>query len=226
VADAGNDRIRRLTPNEDDGRPVQPPDDLQTSPVTVRHAATLLTGEIAPGQLVYVTMDGISKLNGVAFNGQAGTVIAAADRQLTVRAPMSIVPGPVEVWVTEATATRTKAVVKGVVAAPGILTASGGKGQALAANEDGTLNGAFSPAARNSIVTFYLTGEGDNTVAPKVRIGGYDSEVVWYGRAPDLPGVFQINVRTPGGFSPSGVVPVEMTVNGASTQAGVTIVSR
>ena len=71
-----------------------------------------------------------------------------------------------------------------------------------------------------------MTGEGirpDNITA---RIGGYPSDVMWAGPAPGWPGLFQINLRTPGGFSPSGVVQVVVTVNDVSTQSGVTIVSR
>ena len=225
VAEAGNDRIRLLTPEVED-IPIRPPDELKYPPVAVRHAATLAPSDVAPGQLVYVGMTGINVTNGVTFSGQPGTVLSAAEGQLTVRLPMSVVPGPVEIAVTEGKAVKGKAVLTAVTACPGILTAQGGRGQALGLNEDGTLNSAAHPAGRGAIVTVYLTGEGDNVTAPKVRIGGYDADVVWHGRAPDLPGLYQVNVRTPGGFSPSGVVTLEMMVNGAPTQSGVTIVSK
>ncbi|HYO81180.1 MAG TPA: hypothetical protein VES20_07250 [Bryobacteraceae bacterium] len=227
IADTGNDRIRRLTPLPAEPSAVKPAQDLQYGTVAVRHAATLRTGgDVAPGQLVYVQMDGITRANGVQFSGQPGTLLAASENQLTVRAPMSIVPGPVEVWVTEGTSPKARAALNGAFSAPGILTAQGGVGQALVSNENGTLNAQQNPAARGSVVSFYLTGEGDNLLPPKVRISGTEAEVVWYGRAPDMAGVFQINVRTPAGFAPSGVVSVEMTVNGVATQPGVTMISR
>jgi len=46
-------------------------------------------------------------------------------------------------------------------AVPGIITTnSQGTGQAVALNQDGSLNSASNPAARGTIVILYATGEG------------------------------------------------------------------
>jgi uncharacterized protein (TIGR03437 family) len=41
------------------------------------------------------------------------------------------------------------------------------------------------------------------------------AQVAWAGSAPGLVGLLQVNVRVPGGYVPSGAVPVELTVGTA-----------
>ena len=126
-------------------------------------------------------------------------------------------------------------------AAPGLFTASGsGRGQAAALNSDFTPNSLANPAARGSIVMIYGTGEGQ-TVAPgqdgrvittdirhpllpvTATVGGRPAEVIYFGSAPTLvSGIFQANVRIPE-ETETGSAPIEFTVGGAKTQAGVTI---
>jgi uncharacterized protein (TIGR03437 family) len=122
-----------------------------------------------------------------------------------------------------------KAAVEVVASAPGILTIAGGKGQALAINSaDGTPNSVTNPVDRGAAISFFVTGDGAASPSQRVaaEIGGYPAEVLWSGPAPGLIGVRQVNVQTPGGFAPSGVVSVRLLFDGVATQPGVTIVSR
>ncbi|MCP5109704.1 MAG: hypothetical protein GY953_02590, partial [bacterium] len=125
-------------------------------------------------------------------------------------------------------------------AVPGLFTLGNGSGQAVAVNQDGSLNSPENPARRGSIVILYATGEGlttpggvdgqpAKTPLPKpvlpvdVRIGGLPCEVFYAGAAPGFAGLMQLNVRVPTGFIPSGELPVELFVGGAPSQPGVTI---
>jgi len=124
---------------------------------------------------------------------------------------------------------------------PALFTAnSSGKGQAAILNQNSTPNSASNPADKGSIVVLYATGEGQTNppgvdgvvtgaVAPKplfpvrVKIGGADADVLYYGAAPGLvSGVLQVNAVFPPG-TPSGAVPVTISVGAVNSPAGTTL---
>jgi uncharacterized protein (TIGR03437 family) len=175
---------------------------------------------------VYITGESIPPKPTITIGNIPALVLGESASRLTVQVPREVAPGVVEVTVWADGTPKSKAPLDIAAAAPGILTVEGGTGQALASNQDGFRNGQHTPAARASVVALYVTGEGTGSPAVSADIGGYAADVVWAGAAPGLPGLYQVNVRTPGGFSPSGVVPVVLTIGGVRTQAGVTIVSR
>jgi uncharacterized protein (TIGR03437 family) len=129
---------------------------------------------------------------------------------------------------------------------PGIFTANAsGTGQAVALNQDYTVNSASNPIGAGGIVILYVTGEGQTNpggvdglpaVAPypapllqvSVTIGNVPAQVAYAGGAPGLvAGVMQVNVVVPAFVSPgaSGAqqMPVTLTVGNSTSQAGVTI---
>jgi uncharacterized protein (TIGR03437 family) len=126
---------------------------------------------------------------------------------------------------------------------PGIFTAdASGRGQAVAVNEDGSINSAANPAARGSVIVLYATGEGQTDppgtdgrisnaaalakpVLPvTVLINGTPAEVGYAGAAPGLvAGVMQLNVRIPENMPPGASVPIVVNVGGANSRLGVTI---
>jgi uncharacterized protein (TIGR03437 family) len=127
-------------------------------------------------------------------------------------------------------------------AAPGIFTGDfSGKGQGAIVNQDGTLNSAANPAARNSTISLYGTGEGqtapaglDGKIASgsppkpalpvKVTIGGIAAEVTYAGGAQGLvAGGMQINVRVPADLTPGNAVPVMVSVGDINSLPGVTV---
>jgi uncharacterized protein (TIGR03437 family) len=126
--------------------------------------------------------------------------------------------------------------------APGIFTASGtGSGQAAAVNQNGTLNSASAPAPTGSIISLFMTGEGQTTPAgvngkpatapypkpifgPGVRIGGQPAVVTYYGGAPgEVAGLMQVNVQIPLSIQPGNAVPVLVQMGNASSQTSATI---
>jgi uncharacterized protein (TIGR03437 family) len=48
-----------------------------------------------------------------------------------------------------------------------------------------------------------------------VTVSGVTAQVAWAGSAPGLVGLLQVNLRVPGGYVPSGAVPLELTVGAA-----------
>jgi uncharacterized protein (TIGR03437 family) len=106
------------------------------------------------------------------------------------------------------------------VAAPGLFTAS--DSQAMAFNEDRTLNSDASAAPRGGVLTLYGTGIGDGSLAPiAVNIGGEAAALLSVAPVADMPGVTMLKVRVPR-FSGTGSKPVELLA-GTET-AGATIV--
>jgi uncharacterized protein (TIGR03437 family) len=99
-----------------------------------------------------------------------------------------------------------------------------------------------TPARAGDIVSLFATGFGDtNPLVPSgqlatamamlvnqvtVTIGTTtlaSSDVLYAGLSPgSISGLYQFNVRIPAG-TPSGNVPVAITIGGVSTQSGVTI---
>jgi uncharacterized protein (TIGR03437 family) len=60
-----------------------------------------------------------------------------------------------------------------------------------------------------------------------VRIGGLPATVSYAGAAPGIiAGAIQINVIVPSAIVPSATVPVDLTIGGITSPAGVTIAVR
>ena len=70
-------------------------------------------------------------------------------------------------------------------------------------NQDGTVNGAAHPAPAGSAIQIFGTGVSANGVVTG-RIGGQPYIPEYAGIAPGLPGVQQVNLRIPDGFTPPG----------------------
>jgi len=126
-------------------------------------------------------------------------------------------------------------------AVPGIVTTLG-TNEAVAANQDGSLNSAAKPAAAGSVVVLYATGYGQTsppgvtgrpTQIPEAQpalqvnltIGGNPADILYAAEAPGFVGLLQIDARVPGTASGSKAqaVPVLLRVGTFSSIAGVTI---
>ena len=121
-------------------------------------------------------------------------------------------------------------------AAPGIFTLSmTGTGQGAVVNQDGTVNGTSRPASVNTYLSIYGTGfgpylatspDGLERLSGTVQafLGGQPVAVQFAGHAPDETlGLQQINIFVPSGVPTGAAVPLQLVVNGASTQSGVTV---
>jgi len=249
VADTNNEIIRELMP-------------LPITVGAVVNAASNVQGPVAPGEIVTLFGKAIGPSTLTSFTatgGYIGTQIAGAYMTFNgTEAPLlyisanlaaAIVPyevagaSSVEIAVSYQGKYGSTTVVPVASAAPGIFTANTtGSGQAAAVNQNGSLNTASNPAKVGSIVSLYVTGEGqtspggqDGKVANSapypmpvqavaVTIGGVSATVTYAGGAPTaVAGLMQVNVQIPAGVATGGSVPVMVSVGGVAAQAGVTI---
>jgi trimeric autotransporter adhesin len=220
VADTSNHRIRLLLRAPLPPEPIEEPE-----PVTVLHAASFTPGPVAPNQIVSLFGHRIGgPETEVRFDGLAATVFFAEGDQVNALVPSQIaVKDRVTVEVYRDGRLRGHAAAAVTALSPGLFTLDGGKGNAIAMHEDGTLNSRDNPAPRGSIVTLWATGEGVAKLPVSVRVGLSFADLLYAGPAPGFPGLMQINARLPGPFSPPGEHSLLLHVSNTQTQPGVTI---
>ena len=101
----------------------------------------------------------------------------------------------------------------------------------------GTIVSQTAPARRGDVVELYVNGMGPvtnqsavqsgqpsplsplayTTTIPTVTIGGVNAPVSFYGLAPNIVGLYQVNITVPAGV-PSGTQPIVLSIGGLSTQ--------
>jgi uncharacterized protein (TIGR03437 family) len=227
--------------------------------LAVKNAASWQPGGIAPGENVVLGGTGIGPTaiagavltpdgkfattladTQVMFGNVAAPLIYASAGQTAVMVPYEVAGQP---------SVQVKVIYKGVAsdpvtyrvaaAAPGFYTLNqAGSGPGVIFNQDYKVNGPAAPAAIDSVVGLYMTGEGltqpastTGGIAPSdgtglnkpplnvtATVGGLTAKVEYYGSAPGIIyGVMQVNVRIPTGVS-SGPQPILITM-GTSTTA-------
>jgi len=217
---------------------------------SVVNAASLLTGPIAPGEVLAIsgTALGIGLASAsmsntsVTFDGVAGTLISVSTTQITVVAPYELAgKSSTQLQVTADGQSSSTVALNVALTAPGIFTLSGaGTGQAAVLNQDGSVNSPSNPAAKGSVIAVFATGGGQTNPASvdgqvvtspppalaapvAVTIGGQSSAVTYAGGSVGLlSAVLQVNTIVPASAS-SGSVAISLTIGSASSQAGVTI---
>ncbi len=206
----------------------------------------LFPNHVGPATLTGTSLDAsgrvLTQIGGtmVLFDGVAAPMIYATRNQLAAVAPYEIAGQTSTQVQVEYNGVLSLAVTLPVLpAVPAIITTnSQGTGQAVALNQDGTLNSASNPAARGTIVTIYATGEGqrnpaavtgvpsgpnDGPVLPAaVAVGGAAARLAYAASAPGFVGLMQINLTVPQGAPTGGAVPVILTV-GMAQSPSVTI---
>lgn len=72
-----------------------------------------------------------------------------------------------------------------------------------------------NPAVAGEALSMYTTSlvEG-GVIPPQVVIGGRVAQILFFGSAPGLAGISQVNVRVPSGVTPGSAVPVRLTYIG------------
>jgi uncharacterized protein (TIGR03437 family) len=245
-ADAGNNRVRRMTPSTD----IVTVDPVSPSLALVS-AASLIEGSVAPGEIVTIYGLGIGPATGVsgpldasgrvpsllggaqvAFDGVAAPLFYAQATQINAQVPYTIAGENftrIDVYYQgQLAGTLNLAVAPSV---PGLF--------AVAFNQDGSLNSASAPAARGSVVTFVGSGEGLTNgpnvaglaaVAPypaptlpvTLTVDGIAAQLLYAGEAPAYCGLLQVNAIMPGGLIPSGAEPVQLVV-GVAVSPTITV---
>jgi len=223
----------------------------------VRNGASLLGGAVAPGEIVVITGSGFGGPAAVEvgrrqmprelanvrvrFDGVAAALLYVTPNQLSAVVPHEVSGKLSTTLAVESGTRRSDPVVLPVAAsAPGIFTLNG-TAQAIAVNEDGTMNSAANPAAAGSVVTLFVSGVGptdpvetdgliigDEQIRPRLAVRAMiaeaAAEVLSAGAAPGTPSdVIRVQVRIPAGAKADPAAAIAITVGGARSQAGVTI---
>jgi uncharacterized protein (TIGR03437 family) len=230
-------------------------------PFTVLGAASASADSIAPGEIVSLYGDnigpssptGLQVANGrvttqaggveVLFDGVAAPITYAQSNQINAVAPYVLNGKASTIVEIRSSGKLSQGVFVPVTdSAPGTFTVNGaGSGQAAVLNQDGSYNSRNNPAARNSIIVIYASGEGatnpqvlDGQVAtsvyPKpvlpvsVRIGGIAAPVHYAGAAPGfVAGALQVNAQIPDSVQSGPNVPVSLVIGSQQSPSGVTI---
>lgn len=234
---------------------------IQVSSAGVVNAASLMSGPVSPGEIVTIFGAGLGPKSGVAgqltpdrlaftttlgestvvFDGTPAPLIYAAETQISAIVPYGVKAPSTQMQVVYQGFRSDMVTLDVAAAAPGLFTIDAtGTGLGAILNQDTKVNSATNPAAKNSVISLFATGEGQTNPAgvdgklaraplPRpvlpvtVQIGGRDSVVLYAGAAPGLPaGVMQVNVRIPA-QTPTGAVPVTIVVGASASQAKVTV---
>jgi uncharacterized protein (TIGR03437 family) len=220
----------------------------------VVNAATYAPAAVSPGLIVTIFGSGIGPVAGVGgtiengrvtttaggvrvfFDGAPAPILYARQDQVNAIVPFSVGDRATTQMIVEYNEVRAPALAVPVRAAlPGVFRI-GATEQAVILNEDGTVNSPENPAARGSIVTFWITGFGHYETAAsdgllmggdlsKVRLPvavtmqNAPAELLYAGSAPGMvAGAAQVNVRVPLAAPASLRVPIGLLVGGDAGQ--------
>ncbi|HME05584.1 MAG TPA: hypothetical protein VKG25_00985 [Bryobacteraceae bacterium] len=197
--------------------------------------ASLASSTAQPSSLPLPT-----SLNGttVLVNSIAAPLVYISATQINFQVPSSLTASPVTVQVKAPSGATATVSVPLVLAGPAIFQYP--TNRAVAQNADGTLNSSKNPAATNSVITVYLTGQGavnhpvtDGAATPSsplatatgtstATVGIQNATVQFLGLAPGFVGLAQANILLPS--LPTGDYPLVITVgNMMSTSAVVSL---
>jgi uncharacterized protein (TIGR03437 family) len=246
---------------------------IAVKPTAITNAASYAAGVVSPGEniVIWGTSIGPSSLTygtltagggalstsagntRVLFDGVPAPVVYALATQTSVMVPYEVAGRLTTSVVVEYQGVQSAPLIYSVQAAvPGIYTQNlQGTGPGAILNQDGvTVNGPGAAAAKGTVVSVYMTGEGqtspagvtgaiapDNVPVPwkqtplkaTATIGGLPVVPTYYGSAPGLvSGVMQVNVPIPANAQ-SGPLPIVITLTDPTTglsyssQAQVTV---
>jgi uncharacterized protein (TIGR03437 family) len=175
----------------------------------------------------------------VLFDGVPAPLFFVRTDQINLQVPYEVAgKANTTVTVRYGEVSSTGVIVPVAPARPGIFQHNN---RALIFNPDGSINSPTNWAPRNQYVTLYGTGSGIGTPAvatgvaapgdpnlslarnPQARIGGQPATVSFAGMAPGFVGLTQINLLVPAGAPTGDAVPLEIWIDGAPAQAGMTI---
>jgi uncharacterized protein (TIGR03437 family) len=210
---------------------------------------TIYGSDIGPSTLVGASVDSAGKLATtqagytITFNGVPAPIVYVSATQSAGIVPYEVAgQSSANIVVSNGTQSSPAMTVPVVAAVPGLFSLNqSGSGEAVAYNQDLTLNSASNPAAKGSVIVVYGTGEGQtnppgvtgfiavpgNVPAPaggcKATVGGLPATVNYCGAVPYVvTGEIQLNLQLSPNVA-SGSQPVMFQVGSASSQANLTV---
>jgi uncharacterized protein (TIGR03437 family) len=229
---------------------------------SVTNGASGASGPIAPGEIVTIKGSGLGPATGVSFSldaaGMVDTTLAGTQvffgsyaapvtytsaGQINAIVPYEVAGQSAVVMQVQYQAAMSAGTTLQVASAePGAFTFAGtGSGQAVAANQDYSFNGASNPAAPGSYVTIYFTGGGQTNPAgvtgsvtgdvlkwlvqsASVTVGGVPAVVAFDGSAPTfVDGVGQLNIQLATNTPSGPAQPLVIAVGGIPSPSTATL---
>jgi len=207
---------------------------------TILNGASNFQAPVSPGEIVVITGSGLgpaeligatlganglynAQLSGTTatFNGTPAPLVYTWAGQVAVQVPDSVSTGTTQVTVTYEGRSSAPFPIQVAGSSPGIFTLdASGKGQAVALNQDGSLNTASNPAKVGDVISLFATGLRQGDGPSTVMIGGAAIVPLTKNLS---SGVLQIDAKIPVGIQTGGAAPVAVAVGNTSSQAGVTI---
>jgi uncharacterized protein (TIGR03437 family) len=220
--------------------------EVQSASITISavvNGASNLSGPVSPGEIVAIAGSGLgpgqlipatpdakglynTQLSGttVQFNGTPAPLIYTSAGQVAAQVPDLVAVETAQVTVTYAGRTSASFPIQVSQYAPGVFTLDAtGKGQAVALNQDGSINTASNPVEVGDVISLFATGLGQDDGSVTVSIGG---QPAIFTSSRKIPGVVQITATIPGEIQSGSAVPVVVQVGNTSSQAGVTIAAQ
>jgi uncharacterized protein (TIGR03437 family) len=169
----------------------------------------------------------------VIINGSKAPLLYVSPGQINAVVPSDTYAGRSGVIVRSSSGQNRGTAFDMLAAAPEIFLL--GERQAIALNQDGSLNGPDNPAAPGDIVTVFFTGQGPTdpyvpsgrpapsdrlarvALESRVIVAGKDAEVAYLGLTPGFAGLAQANVEVPEGVF--GDLPVRIEIGGQMSEA-------
>ena len=225
---------------------------FSTGPVPIvfslTNGASFLANSLTPGAIATIFGDDLATANAqaqavplptllgatsVTINGIPAPLFFVSPEQINLQVPYEIPAGAASVAVDVGGLGSGGFPVDVSSVAPGVFLLEGNR--CVVQNEDLKLNSSADPAAVDSVIVVYLTGQGalDNPVAtgqaapdqPLSRavlttaamIGGEDADLLFLGLTPRLVAVSQANIRVPD--VSAGDRQLVITVDGVSSNA-------
>ena len=188
----------------------------------------------ADGGAIATTLGGTQ----VTFDGTAVPLLYSQSGQVNAIVPFEVAnKASTEIQVTYNSQSSTGMTLTVVAAEPGLFTANNsGSGQGAILNQDYSVNSTSNPAAAGTAIMIFGTGGGqtnppsvDGELNPNtstgalvatatVSVNGQQQTPLYAGPAPDLlSGIIQVNAMIPDG-TPSGPIPVIVTIGGLASQ--------
>ena len=214
----------------------------------VVNGASYSSGLVSPGEIVVITGSGLgpaqlisgtaanglysTQLSGttVQFNGIPAPLIYTSATQIAAQVPDSVYrqgSNLVEVKVTYEGRTSDSFRISSMFYAPGVFTLNAtGKGQAVALNQDGSINGASNPAKVGDVISLYVTGLRQADTPVFVMIG---LDAILCSTKDLIAGVLQVDAKIPAGVQTGSAVPMFVVLGDPNSdtdnasQSGVTI---
>jgi uncharacterized protein (TIGR03437 family) len=195
-------------------------------------------GIIAPGEIVSIFGSGLGPVTGVAlqFDAEAGQLPTSGPG---VAVTWNGIPAPLHYLQAEQLNVQVPNDLAGATQATLTVTVNGRSSDPVTLrvqparpglfpriwNQDGTINSPENPAAPNSIIVLYATGQGA-TAPATLRIADLEAPILFQGAPSGTSGVLQVNARVPERAPSANDAPVVLSIGTISSQPGVRLAIR